>query len=155
LDCNKSLCILPVRCFIYSLVSLSPPPPPPPPLHTYTHHELMTFLPPQGMCEKREQRLPGLFPDRSTPRAHRFLDKPVFFLSARVHPGESPASHCFNGFLKFIMQEDDPRSVALRRLCVWASFVPLLGPSRPSAPGLSACCESRSLCLSPTLLELS
>jgi hypothetical protein len=36
--------------------------------------------------------------------------KPVVFLTARVHPGESPSSFCIEGALKFLLNENDCRS---------------------------------------------
>jgi murein tripeptide amidase MpaA len=71
-----------------------------------------------------EAAAPGLYPDQE-PRAALF-DKPVVFISARVHPGETPASHTCNGFLRFLFG-DDPRAILLRDEFVF-KIVPFLNP---------------------------
>ncbi|XP_068610170.1 cytosolic carboxypeptidase-like protein 5 [Brachionichthys hirsutus] len=89
--------------------------------------DLLTVTNCSGMQEEREPRLPKLFPDTSTPRAHRFPGRRVFFLSSRVHPGETPSSFVFNGFLNFILRRDDPRAHALRKMFVF-KLIPMLNP---------------------------
>ncbi|XP_063718437.1 cytosolic carboxypeptidase-like protein 5 isoform X2 [Symsagittifera roscoffensis] len=91
--------------------------------------DLITISSYDGICEEREHDVPCLFPDTSmnSPRPYRFRHKKVFFLSSRVHPGETPASFVFNGFLKFILRPDDPRAIALRRLFVF-KLMPMLNP---------------------------
>ncbi|XP_043962427.1 cytosolic carboxypeptidase-like protein 5 isoform X3 [Gambusia affinis] len=89
--------------------------------------DLLTVTNCAGMWDERETRLPKLFPDTNTPRPHRFPDKRVFFLSSRVHPGETPSSFVFNGFLNFILRRDDPRAHALRSMFVF-KLIPMLNP---------------------------
>ncbi|XP_034383981.1 cytosolic carboxypeptidase-like protein 5 isoform X2 [Cyclopterus lumpus] len=89
--------------------------------------DLITVTNCNGMQEEREPRLPKLFPDTNTPRSHRFSSKRVFFLSSRVHPGETPSSFVFNGFLNFILRSDDPRAHALRNMFVF-KLIPMLNP---------------------------
>jgi len=47
-------------------------------------------------------------------------------ISARVHPGELPASHIMNGIINFLVG-DDPRAVALRDEFVF-KIIPIINP---------------------------
>ena len=53
------------------------------------------------------------------PRPHAFVGKPAIFVSARVHPGETPASFALDGVLALLASRSDPRAAALRRLFVF------------------------------------
>ena len=48
-------------------------------------------------------------------------------LTSRVHPGETPSSFVFNGFLDFILRKDDPRSISLRKNYIFL-LVPMINP---------------------------
>ncbi|XP_061098464.1 cytosolic carboxypeptidase-like protein 5 isoform X2 [Conger conger] len=89
--------------------------------------DLITITSCHGMMEEREPRLDKLFPESHNPRPHRFAGKRVFFLSSRVHPGETPSSFVFNGFLNFIAKQEDPRAQMLRRMFVF-KLIPMLNP---------------------------
>jgi len=54
-------------------------------------------------------------------------EKRVVFVSARVHPGETPSSFVLKGFLDFILKEDDIRAQKLREKFVFI-VVPMLNP---------------------------
>ena len=65
---------------------------------------------------------------RADERAPTFSrSKKIIFISARVHPGETPASHVLNGALELLMRLNDARATALRRHYVF-KIVPLLNP---------------------------
>ncbi|CAD5216263.1 unnamed protein product [Bursaphelenchus xylophilus] len=50
----------------------------------------------------------------------------IVFITARVHPGESPSSHVIQGFLDYLLS-DDKRAKRLRNLYVF-KIVPMLNP---------------------------
>ncbi|GAB1609788.1 cytosolic carboxypeptidase-like protein 5 isoform X1 [Argonauta hians] len=70
---------------------------------------------------------PKLFPIKTQPRCKKFKGKRVFVVTSRVHPGETPSSFVFNGFLNFILRHDDPRSIQLRKQFVF-KLIPILNP---------------------------
>ena len=72
---------------------------------------------------------PIMHPDRVTgvqTRANIF-NKPVVFLSARVHPGETPSSFVLNGIINFILREEDEQAKLLREKFVF-KIIPCLNP---------------------------
>jgi murein tripeptide amidase MpaA len=53
--------------------------------------------------------------------------KKAIFVSARVHPGEVPGSHVFNGILKFLTNKQDIRAHVLLDNFVFY-MVPIINP---------------------------
>ncbi|KAH9646002.1 hypothetical protein HF086_008810 [Spodoptera exigua] len=88
--------------------------------------DLLTITSHHGITSEREERLKNLFPDNQ-PRPHKFLNKKVIFISARVHPGETPSSFVFNGFLNLLLTRNDPIAIQLRKLYVF-KMIPFLNP---------------------------
>jgi len=63
---------------------------------------------------------------RPPPRGGRVRPRPVIFVTARVHPGETPASHVTHGLMEFLLS-DDPDAKLLRQQAIFV-FVPMLNP---------------------------
>ncbi len=87
--------------------------------------ELLTISSFDGISHLRESSIPDLFP-RASARPFVFPGKPVIFLTARVHPGETPGSHMLNGVLDWVLSET-PQGEELRRNFVF-KVVPMLNP---------------------------
>lgn len=88
--------------------------------------DLLTITSHHGICTEREERLKNLFPDNQ-PRPFKFTGKKVIFISARVHPGETPSSFVFNGFLNLLLTRNDQIAIQLRKLYVF-KMIPFLNP---------------------------
>uniref|UniRef100_A0A061SDH0 Cytosolic carboxypeptidase 6 n=1 Tax=Tetraselmis sp. GSL018 TaxID=582737 RepID=A0A061SDH0_9CHLO len=100
--------------------------------------DVLTICEPPGACLKAEEEpnelseqwvestkllLPeGLRRTASGKGARR----PVVVVSARIHPGETPASFVCHGLVEFLLS-DAPEAAALRRAATWV-VVPMLNP---------------------------
>lgn len=94
--------------------------------------EMVTVSSQEGLNEdnEHEEHIPGLFPQsngRPENRPLKYYDKKIVFISSRVHPGETGASHMFNGFLDLLMDAKNPHSRSLLKNYVF-KIVPALNP---------------------------
>ncbi|XP_020299649.1 cytosolic carboxypeptidase-like protein 5 [Pseudomyrmex gracilis] len=89
--------------------------------------DVLTISSYHNITQKREDRLNNMFPELSEERPYKFRDKKVIFISARVHPGETPSSFVLNGFLNFLLNREDQVAINLRRLYVF-KLIPMLNP---------------------------
>ncbi|XP_014220267.2 cytosolic carboxypeptidase-like protein 5 isoform X2 [Trichogramma pretiosum] len=80
-----------------------------------------------NILQDREAKIKDLFPEVHEKRPFKFRDKKIIFMSARVHPGETPSSFVLNGFIQFLLNRDDQIAITLRRLYVF-KFIPMLNP---------------------------
>lgn len=94
--------------------------------------DMLTITSVNEVTAEREHFLENLFPqvaeeegDRLRP--HRFRNKKVVFISARVHPGETQSSFVMTGLIRFLLRENDPRAIQLRRRYVF-KLIPMLNP---------------------------
>lgn len=88
--------------------------------------DLLTISSHHGISMEREERLKNLFPDNQD-RPFKFPNKKIIFISARVHPGETPSSFVFNGFLNLLLTRNDPIALQLRKHYVF-KMIPFLNP---------------------------
>ena len=86
--------------------------------------ELITISNKKNFLNEREERNIGTFPT-SYPRCFK-SNKPIIFISARVHPGETPASYMLDSIIQILMAKD-LKGVALRNNFVF-KIVPMLNP---------------------------
>ena len=63
-----------------------------------------------------------VFPEKKRPLKFK---KPVVLITARVHPGETPASYAMEGVINFLLQKDDLRAHLLRSMFVFM-VVPMI-----------------------------
>ncbi|CAK9111017.1 unnamed protein product [Durusdinium trenchii] len=61
-----------------------------------------------------------------SPQVPKMAERPIVFISARVHPGETPGQFVFLGILRFLLS-DDPRARSLRERFQF-KLVPMLNP---------------------------
>ncbi|XP_063681851.1 cytosolic carboxypeptidase 6-like [Bolinopsis microptera] len=78
------------------------------------------------LCDTVQQRNLDIITITSPDNIHPTKQKRVIFITARVHPGESPSSYVCEGLMEFIL-EDTPEAKALRDHIVF-KFVPMLNP---------------------------
>jgi cytosolic carboxypeptidase protein 5 len=91
--------------------------------------ELFTVSSTDAMTEKFEPALPGLFPTLHGQRARSFdlTKKRTVFITARVHPGETPASFMLDGMLRLLLHATDEQASHLRHQFVF-KIIPVLNP---------------------------
>ncbi|EFN80046.1 Cytosolic carboxypeptidase-like protein 5 [Harpegnathos saltator] len=89
--------------------------------------DVLTVSSYRNISMEREDRLNNMFPEKNEERPYKFRNKKVIFISARVHPGETPSSFVLNGFLNFLLNRQDQIAIILRRLYVF-KLIPMLNP---------------------------
>ena len=66
---------------------------------------MLTISNRSGITEELEDRLEGMYKD-SEDMPMKFENKEIIFLTSRVHPGESPASHMLEGLVDFLLEDN-------------------------------------------------
>lgn len=88
---------------------------------------MLTITSNRGITNNKEEKLKQLFPDNSE-RPFLFKDKKYVFISARVHPGEIPASHVFTGMLNYFLQYKQNQQIQLLLDNFVFVMVPMINP---------------------------
>jgi cytosolic carboxypeptidase protein 5 len=86
--------------------------------------EIITISHKGNFTDVAEAAIPDLFPCNK--QRCWSAKKPVVFISARVHPGETPASFVLDGIFNVLLS-DDPRGLALRNNFVF-KIIPVINP---------------------------
>ena len=81
------------------------------------------------MTNETEPLIKGLFPLHKKEKKDRpkIFNKPTVFFSARVHPGEAPASHTLNGIIDLLTDKDSVVAKECLKRFVF-KIVPILNP---------------------------
>jgi cytosolic carboxypeptidase protein 5 len=90
--------------------------------------ELLTLTADIGRTPEKEKFIDALFPEsKLDPNTRPFVfDKPTIFLSARVHPGETPASYVLDGIMQFLLAGTDQSQILLEKFVF--KIIPILNP---------------------------
>eukprot|EP01006_Ploeotia_vitrea_P025961 TRINITY_DN58927_c0_g3_i1.p1 TRINITY_DN58927_c0_g3~~TRINITY_DN58927_c0_g3_i1.p1 ORF type:complete len:728 (+),score=33.06 TRINITY_DN58927_c0_g3_i1:68-2251(+) len=92
--------------------------------------DLLTISNRSGMSDSTEPQIGPNLCERTgmmnQKRPYLFPNKKIFYITARVHPGEVPSSHLLHGFIEFILS-NDPRAHAAREHFVF-KIIPMLNP---------------------------
>jgi len=92
--------------------------------------DLITLTSKKGMTNEHEELIDNWFPNHKgdqSKRALKFTNKKVIFLTARVHPGETPASFVLNGILGLLLNRNKPYGQKLLDIFVF-KIIPCLNP---------------------------
>lgn len=89
---------------------------------------------------------PHLFPSSGNQSTAQLFnaDKKVVLLTARVHPGETPASYAMQGTIELLTDPIDPVAIELRRLFVF-KVVPMINPDGVSRGHFRTDCHLQDL----------
>lgn len=105
--------------------------------------DLLTITSNDGMSDGQEPLIPGLFPNltetcalfrmsddaassKNLAGSPRRKNKSYFFLTARVHPGETISSYILDGFIDYLVSAD--KGAALLRSLFVFKIIPMLNP---------------------------
>lgn len=90
--------------------------------------DLLTISSNQGIIDDEiEPPVDDIFPEGVSCRLFDMSQKSFFFITSRVHPGETQASFILDGFIEFILSPYDLRAKKLRSLYVF-KIIPMLNP---------------------------
>ncbi|TMW67598.1 hypothetical protein Poli38472_011218 [Pythium oligandrum] len=92
--------------------------------------ELLTISSTDYMLDGYSPSLPDLFPSTECTQRARAFDpqkKKTVLISARVHPGETPANFILDGMLRLLLHPTDESAASLRRHFVF-KIIPMLNP---------------------------